>query len=112
MPSTSFISRRFVLVCSEDIVVFSKSPRHHLKKVRRVLRLLYELRVTPKLRKCKLFAELTDYFGHVIRPGRLKPADYTTDDVSKLGLPTTQNIRRSLMGQHNVSCRFVPILQS
>lgn len=54
----------------DDIAVISKSPPDHSKKVRHVLRLLYKAGVTLRLHKCKLFVEIIDYLGYVVRLDR------------------------------------------
>lgn len=75
---------QFTLVYAVNIVVFSKLAANYIEQVRRVLRLLYEAGVTPKLKKCRLFAENMDYIGRVIRLTRLELAEHTTDALAKL----------------------------
>lgn len=84
------IRKKFALVYSSDIVVFAKPPANHIKKIRCELGLLYKAGVNLKLKRRKFFVETNDYLSHVIRPSRVKLAEYTTDGVAKLEHPTTR----------------------
>lgn len=46
--------------------------------------LLCKAGVMIKLKKSRLFAEIIDYLGHVIRPDHLKLAEHRTDAAEKL----------------------------
>lgn len=98
------------LVDLDDIVMSSKLPKDHIEQVRRVLRSLNKNGMTLKLKKSKLLADIIDYSGHVIRPGRLEHAEHTIDAVMKLKHRTTQTELRSFLILCNVCRRFVPTL--
>lgn len=66
------IKWQYVLVFSDDIVIFSKKPNDPIKHTRSVLRVLKVIGVTVKLKMGALFTNGTNYLGHVIKLGNLK----------------------------------------
>lgn len=59
------------------------------------------------LKNYKLFDAPIDYFGHVIWPGFLELAQYSSDIVKELIKVTIQTELRSFLGFFNVSRQFV-----
>lgn len=104
----AFVRWQFALVYLSDTVVFRKTPADRIEQVRSVLRLLYVAGVTLKLKKCKFFAEISDYVGHVIQPGGMDLAENTTNAVEKFEEYTTQTKLRSFFGLCNMFRPFVP----
>jgi len=62
---------QYVLVCFDDIIVYSTDAESHLSHLEKVFTLLGENGVTLKAKKCHLFSNEVEYLGHVIRPGRI-----------------------------------------
>ena len=79
---------RTCLVYLDDIILFSNTADEHVDHLRAVLTVLKEAGFSLKLKKCKFFAESADYFGHVIRPGRLEVATKNTEAVKCFKQPT------------------------
>ena len=64
--NTVFGHLPFVLVCLDDILVFSKSPQEHAEHLQQVLALLRHEKLYAKLSKCFFFRESVGFLGHVV----------------------------------------------
>lgn len=62
----SSVRRQFTLVYLDDTVGLLKPLANYTKQVQCVLRLLYDAVVTLKLKKCKVFANSTNFLHRVI----------------------------------------------
>lgn len=96
------------MVYLDDVIIFSGSPKEHIKHVQSVLLLLNAAGVTLKLKKCSLFSDEVDYLGHFVKPGKLEVAYRTTEAIKVLKEPSTVTGIKSFLGLCNVFRRFVP----
>jgi hypothetical protein len=104
----SGIKWKTCLVYLDDVIVFSENRSPHLTHVAESLTLLRNVGLSLKLKNCHFFSSTVDYFGHVIRPGRLGVAEKSTVALKTAPLPRTQTKLRSFLGLSNVYRRFVP----
>eukprot|EP00253_Pinus_taeda_P036058 PITA_36058 len=58
--------RRYVLVFFDDILIYSKTWKEHLQHMEKVLHILEEQRLYPKMSKCEFGLTEMLYLGHVI----------------------------------------------
>ncbi len=56
----------FVLVCLDDILIFSRSLNEHLEHVDKVLSLLYADQLVLRLPKCHIAKSPLEYLGHIV----------------------------------------------
>lgn len=75
----SSVKRQRARVYSDDVVVSSKMTAKYVEHVRSVLRLLQDVGVTRKLKKCGFFTSYINYLRHVISPTRPEIASYIPD---------------------------------
>lgn len=73
----SAVKRQHVLVYIDDIIIFARTLRHHIKHDESILPLIRAARMTLKLKKCYFISDLIDFLGHVITLGCLPAATYT-----------------------------------
>ena len=71
------------IIYLDDIVIFSKDPASHLKRLEAVFQKLAEAGLKLKLSKCKLFQRHLAYLGHVIS------AEGVATDEGKIKLSRT-----------------------
>jgi hypothetical protein len=57
---------KFVIICLDDIFIYSKYEEEHKKHLRMVLQVLRELQLYVKLSKCSFYQRQIHYFGHII----------------------------------------------
>lgn len=63
---------RWKICCTylDDIIIFSKDVKHHMKYLENILIPPKKTGLSPKLQKCTYFKEDAECLGHVIQPGR------------------------------------------
>ena len=57
---------QWCIVYLDDIIVFSKSPKEHLQRLKGVFHKLFEAGLKLKPSKCDLFKKRINYLGHVV----------------------------------------------
>lgn len=113
-------NRKYVLVFSDDILVYSITFEDHLQHVRKVLSLLSERQWKVKLSKCAFAQRQVGYLGHIISgPG-------VSTDPSKISAietwPTPSNVKevrgflglagyyRKFIRNYGITCRSLTAL--
>jgi len=90
------------LVYLDDVIGFSRSPEEHLQHLDEVLTGREKAGSTLKAAKCHLFHEEVEYFGHVIRPGRVNVLEKNLRALTGLRYPETQTQIKSFLGKCRV----------
>lgn len=90
----------------EDIVFLSKTVKKHFIRFQRLWMLLQATGVVCKLKKFSFFVETINYFGIVIRHGKLEKAESATDAIRQLQDPATQTEIRLFLELQKVFGRF------
>ena len=57
---------RFVIVFSDDILVYSKTTEEHEEHLLVVLERLAEKRLYAKFKKCDFWLEIVSFLGHIV----------------------------------------------
>jgi hypothetical protein len=83
---------KFVLVCMDDISVYSKTREEHEEHLRVVLQVLREHQLYAKFNKCDFFHKEIQYLGHIIS------AEGVAVDLEKIKAimdwPTLRNVTK------------------
>jgi len=95
-----------VIVYLDDLIISSADAESHLSNLDTVLTLLGKHGVTLKARERHLFSHEVEYFGHVVRPGRLSVNEKNLKAIKKAFFPKTRTHLRSILGMCNVYRRF------
>lgn len=104
----AFVRRQFRLDYLDYIVVFFKSPQHHIEQVRQISSLWPEAGTTIPRKKGKFFSKIVDYVNYFIRSGRRELVKQTTETVPKLENPSTKTELYPFLVPCNVFRRFLP----
>lgn len=99
------------LIYLEDMVIFSNMPSEQIDPVSQVLTSLPDTGVTLNLKKCQISKNETDFFAHIMRPGRHKVSTRPIDAIKELKYTTIVTELRAFLGLCSVFSRFVPNLQ-
>ena len=62
---------RFVIVFSDNILIFSKSMKEHEEHLRIVFQILREKKLYAKFKKCEFWLNQVVFLGHVISEARI-----------------------------------------
>ena len=97
------------VVYIDDVMIFSKMKGEHFVQVRNVFTLREEAGMNFKLKKCFFLHERVEYFGHVIKPGRLPVVNdaKSTCAVRKVTYSESNSKLRSFVGEYGVYRRVV-----
>jgi len=96
------------VVYLDDVIVYSKTPKAHVKHLDEVLVLLRAAGVTLTLPKCRCFRTTVEYLGNEITSGRLGVLQAHTEALREATFPTMRTQVLSFIAISNVFRRFVP----
>lgn len=101
---------QFALYCLNHIFIFSKDPKDHVNDVHMVLRALFDVSVSLKLKNCSFLNDCLDYLSHVVRSAKLELASHKTEAICDLKNPKTVTELKSFLELCSVCLRFRPNL--
>ena len=98
---------KFVLVFFDDILIYSKSWKDHVKHVDRVLQLLEEKQLYAKICKCFFGVQEVEYMGHIISHEGVKVNPRKIKAIKEWKIPTSIKHLRGFLGLTGYYCKFV-----
>jgi hypothetical protein len=99
--------RRFVLVCFDDILIFSSSWAEHLGHVRAVFNILQQHRLFVKRSKCVFGAESISDLGHIISAAGVAMDPAKVKAVAEWPRPRSARAVRGFLGLAGYYRKFV-----
>ena len=99
---------QWCLIYLDDIVIFSKTPEEHLKRIDAVLQQLHKAGLKLKPSKCRLFQEEISYLGHVVSKDGIATDPAKIEVVKNWKVPTTVTEVKSFLGFVSYYRRFIP----
>lgn len=98
---------KFVLICIDDILIYSKNEKEHQEHLEKVLQRLREHKLYGKLSKCAFYQKEIQYLGHitsaqgiVVDPSKIKA-------IKEWPIPKNVIEVRSFMGLARFYRKFV-----
>ncbi|KAI5340426.1 hypothetical protein L3X38_019700 [Prunus dulcis] len=98
---------RFVIVFIDDILVYSKSRKAHMKHLELVLRTLRRKKLFAKFSKCQFWLDRVNFLGHVISADGVYVDPQKVEAVVNWPQPTSVTEVRSFLGLAGYYRRFV-----
>lgn len=97
----------FVIVYLDDILIFSKSWKEHVKHVRKVLDVLKKEQLFLKMSKCEFWKTSLVYLGHLAGGGELKIDPSKVLVIVNWPIPKSVTKVRSFMGATQYWRKFI-----
>lgn len=92
----------------DDIVIYSNTWVEHMEHLRAVLDRLHAAGLTINPSKCVFAAAETEYLGHVIGNGVIRPQVIKIQAIESCPLPQTRKPLHSFLGMAGFYHRFIP----
>ena len=102
------LNLHWCIIYLNDIVIFSKDPASHLKRLEAVFQKLEKAGLKLKPSKWELFWSQLAYLGHVISAKGLATNEGTIKAIRDWHTPTTVMEVQSFLGFMGYYCRFIP----
>jgi hypothetical protein len=99
--------RKFVLVFFDDILIYSKTWKEHMKHLEHVLSLLEKNQFYAKLSKCSFGKEEVEYLGHVISQEGVKVDLEKIKAITEWPKPKNISKLRGFLGLTGYYRRFI-----
>jgi transposase InsO family protein len=96
-----------VVVYLDDILIFSKTEKDHIRDVRAVLDVLRKEKFYAKLSKCAFFKQETIFLGHLVGQDGIKPDPAKVKAVKDWPVLTNVKEVRSFLGLTNYFRKFI-----
>ncbi|KAI5163519.1 hypothetical protein NEAUS03_2335 [Nematocida ausubeli] len=96
-----------VRVYIDDILIATKTYKHHINVLQKVLRKLKEHGMEINWDKVKLARKEITFLGHTMTENKLKPTDERITEVMKIPRPNTAKQVRSFLGKINYMGRHI-----
>ena len=77
------------IICLDDIIVFSKTPKEHIEKLRGVFMKLVAASLKLKPKKCEFFKSKIAYLGHIVSSKGIETDPKKVEDVKNWTIPKT-----------------------
>ncbi|VVA23916.1 PREDICTED: retrotransposon, partial [Prunus dulcis] len=98
---------RFVIVFIDDILMYSKSRKAHMKHLELVLKTLRRKKLFAKFSKCQFWLDRVNFLGHVISADGVYVDPQKVEAVVNWPQPTSVTEVRSFLGLAGYYRRFV-----
>ncbi len=98
----------YITAYLNDIAVFSNSWTDHLEHLKTVLTKIKESGLTLKMAKCKWACKETEFLGHRIGGGNIRPTMAKTEAIRNYVRPTTKRQVRAFLGLSGYYRKFIP----
>ena len=97
----------YALIYLDDVIVFSRTPKEHLVRLRAVLERFLEHGLKLKPSKCHFFWTEIDYLGHKVPQDGMMPGTNNIRGIAEMAPPTTVTEVRQFLGATGFYHRFI-----
>ena len=101
------LNLQYALIYLDDVIVYSRMPEDHLKRLQAVLDRFALNRLKLKPSKCHFFKESLMYLGHEISAAGMLPGQEGIQKIAEMGYPKTVTGVRKFIGATGYFRRFI-----
>lgn len=98
---------KICVVYLDDILIFSTSFDEHLLSIRKIMERLREVNLKVQIDKCHFAEEYTNFLGHTITNGGIKPNNDKIEAIQKMKLPSTVKEIKQFLGISGYYRKFI-----
>ena len=98
---------QYCIIYLDNIIIFSKTPEEHLKRLHMVFEKLSESGLKLKPSKCECFKCRLQYLGHIVSESGIKTNPKKIEVIQKWPIPTNIMETRSFLGLCNYYHKFI-----
>ena len=91
----------------DDIVIFSTSKEEHFDSLQKIFKRLQEENLKIQLDKSEFMKKETEFLGHIITDGGIKPNPNKIIAINKFPIPSTQKQIKSFLGLVGYYRKFI-----
>jgi hypothetical protein len=99
---------KFIVVFSDDILIYSKNLEDHTRHLHVVLQRLRDHRLYAKFSKCEFWLDTVKFLGHTISSDGISVDPSKVQEVLDWKPPTSVHQIRSFLGLAGYYRRFIP----
>ena len=97
----------FAMAYLDDIIIYSFTPKEHLKHIRTVFEKLCDAKLSMKLSKCHFFTKEIQYLGHILGTEGIKPVPAKTEAIKAMQPPVNPKQVRAFLGLVGYYRKFI-----
>ena len=98
---------KWVIIYLDDIVIFSKTPKEHIQRLRGIFQKLHEAGLKLKPKKCEFCKTRISYLGHIVSQDGIECDPKKIEAIKNWKRPITVHDVRSFLGFTNYYRRFI-----
>ncbi|CAF4618507.1 unnamed protein product, partial [Rotaria sp. Silwood2] len=99
---------RYALAYIDDIIIYSKTFEEHLKHLNEICTILKNARFRLNPDKCEIARTQTDYLGHNIKKGEIRPSPHNINGLLNTRLPQTADEACKFVKAAEYYRKFIP----
>lgn len=101
------IAKGWLIVYTDDMLLTASNGQTNNEWTKRVLRMMKELNLNLKLKKCKFGVTEVDFLGLILKPGEIAIDPTKLSRIAEWPIPTKVKDVRSFLGFANYYWRFI-----
>ena len=99
---------KWCIIYLDDIIVFSKTPKEHIERLRGVFKKLSAAGLRLKPSKCEFFKSRTTYLGHIVSNDGIETEKKKVIAIQEWPIPKAVTEVCSFLGFMNYYHKFIP----
>ena len=99
---------KYALAYIDDVIIYSKTFAEHLKHLNEICTVLENARFRLNPNKCEIARSQTDYLGHQIKNGEIRPSPHNIDGLLNTRLPQTAEEACKFVKAAEYYRKFIP----
>ena len=101
------LNLNWCIIYLDDVIIFSKTPKEHIQRLRGVFQKFWEAGLKLKPSKCEFFRNRISYLGHIVSKDGIETDPKKVKAIKNWPIPVSVTDIRSFLGFTNHYRRFI-----